>query len=58
MLGSLLTRLFSAEYVWTSPLALVFTAFQLWMLVPVPVFERKRDRVRFRRAKGLLGELA
>jgi hypothetical protein len=32
MLASLLTRL-SADYLWSSPVALLFTAFQLWMLI-------------------------
>jgi tetratricopeptide (TPR) repeat protein len=33
MLASLLTRFFSADYLWSSPVALLLTAFQLWMLI-------------------------
>jgi tetratricopeptide (TPR) repeat protein len=33
MLGSLITSLIYANYLWGSPVALVFTAFQIWMLV-------------------------
>ncbi len=33
MFGSLLTRLLSWDYLWSSPVALVVFAFQIWMLV-------------------------
>jgi len=33
MFASQLTRFFSADYLWSSPVALLFTAFQLWMLI-------------------------
>jgi tetratricopeptide (TPR) repeat protein len=33
MLGSLLDRLGYIQYLWSSPLVLVFTAFQIWMFV-------------------------
>jgi tetratricopeptide (TPR) repeat protein len=33
MLASLLTRFLSFDYLWSSPLALLFFAFQIWMLV-------------------------
>ncbi|HWX19306.1 MAG TPA: tetratricopeptide repeat protein [Candidatus Binatia bacterium] len=33
MLGSLLTRLWSLDYLWSSPLALLISVFQIWMLV-------------------------
>jgi tetratricopeptide (TPR) repeat protein len=33
MLGSLITSLINVNYLWGSPFALIFTAFQIWMLV-------------------------
>jgi len=33
MFASLLTRFFSFDYLWSSPVAVLLTAFQLWMLI-------------------------